>query len=56
MVTPKKHHVSFVAEEKVSKPVRVKFERSDGTKANFPAHREEKGRVRVDFMAKNKKK
>jgi hypothetical protein len=56
MAQPKKHHVSFVAEEKVSKPIRVKFERSDGTEANFPAHKKEKERVRVDFMAKNKKK
>ena len=56
MAKPKKHHVSFVAEEKVSKPVRVNFERSDGTKANFRAHKKEKERVVVDFMARNKRK
>jgi len=48
--------VSLVADEKVSKPVRVKFKRGDGTKADFPAHKKEKESVRVDFKARNKKK
>jgi hypothetical protein len=29
---------------------------ADETKADFPAHNKEKERVRVDFMARNKKR
>jgi hypothetical protein len=56
MSEPKRHHVRFKAEEKVSKPVRVSFEREDGTKVTFPAHKKVTEKVLVDFMAKNKKK
>ena len=56
MAKGKKHHVKFDAEKAVSKPVRVKFERKDGTAANFPAHKKVKEKIEVDFMAKNKKK
>ena len=56
MTKPSRHHVKFKAEKKVSEPVRVKFERKDGTEANFPAHKKVKEKVEVDFMAKNKKK
>jgi hypothetical protein len=56
MSTPKRHHVKFEAEEKVSKPVRVSFEREDGSKVTFPAHKKVTEKVLVDFMAKNKKK
>ena len=56
MATPKRHHVRFNAEKKVSEPVKVKFVRGDGTTANFPAHQKVKEPVKVDFMAKNKKK
>jgi hypothetical protein len=56
MSTPKRHHVKFEAEEMVSKPVRVSFEREDGTKVTFPAHKKVTEKVLVDFMAKKKKK
>ena len=56
MATPKRHHVSFNAEKKVSEPVKVKFVRGDGTTANFPAHQKVKETVKVDFMAMSKKK
>ena len=56
MSKPRKHHVKFEAEERVSKPVRVSFEREDGTKVTFPAHKKVTEKVLVDFMAKNKKK
>jgi hypothetical protein len=56
MSAPKRHHVKFNAEIKVSEPVKVKFVRGDGTKANFPAHQKVKETVKVDFMAKDKKK
>jgi hypothetical protein len=55
MSEPKRHHVRFKAEEKVSKPVRVSFEREDGTKVTFPAHKKVTEKVLVDFMAKNKR-
>lgn len=55
MATPKRHHVKFEANVKVSEPVRVSFERKDGTKVTFPAHQKVTEKVLVDFMAKNKK-
>ncbi len=56
MSTPKRHHVSFKAEKKVSEPVEVEFVRKDGTRVDFPAHQKVKETVKVDFMAKNKSK
>lgn len=56
MATPKRHHVRFKAEKQVSESVRVKFARKDGSTANFPAHEKVKNTVKVDFMARNKKK
>lgn len=52
----KRHHVKFRAEKDVSAPVRVGFERADGTRVTFPAHEKVKEKVLVHFMAKNKKK
>jgi hypothetical protein len=52
----KRHHVKFEAKKDVSEPVRVSFERADGTKVTFPAHQKVKEKVLVDFMAKNEKK
>ncbi len=56
MSASKRHHVRFEAEKKVSKEVEVKFARRDGSKVDFPAHQKVKETVKVDFMAKNKKK
>ena len=56
MSKPKKHHVNFEADKKVSVPVNVDFQRKDGTNVDFPAHKEVTKKVEVDFMAKNKKK
>jgi hypothetical protein len=56
MAKPKRHHVKFVAEETVSEPVQVKFQRKDGTKVSFPGHKDVKEEVEVDFMARSKKK
>lgn len=56
MATPKRHHVKFEAEKKVSESVEVEFVRRDGTRADFPAHQKVKKTVDVDFMARNKKK
>jgi len=56
MSAPKRHHVRFKAERKVSEAVEVKFVRKDGTKADFPAHQKIAKAVKIDFMAKNKRK
>jgi hypothetical protein len=56
MATPRRHHVKFEVEKKVSEPVEVKFVRKDGTRVDFPAHEKVKETVKVDFMAKNKRK
>lgn len=56
MATSKRHHVRFKAEKKVSQPVEVEFVRGDGTRVGFPAHQKITKAVKVDFMAKNKKK
>lgn len=48
----RKHHVSFVAEKKVSVPTKVSFRTEDGTKVAFKAHKTVKKPVRVSFDAK----
>ena len=50
----KKHHVKFIAHEKVKEPVIVDFFERNGTEIKFPAHKKIKEEVLVDFMAKNK--
>jgi hypothetical protein len=49
MTKAKRHHVKFATEEKVSKPVKLSFEREDGTKVTFPAHKKVTEKVLVDF-------
>ena len=56
MATPKRHHVRFQAEKKVPEAVQVQFVRKDGTTADFPAHQNVNKTIKVDFMARNKKK
>ena len=56
MATAKRHHVRFRAEKKVSEPVEVEFVRKDGTRVDFPAHEKVTKTMKVDFMAKNKRK
>jgi len=56
MSAPKRHHVRFEAEKKVSEHVDVKFVRRDGTPMDFPAHEKVTKTLKVDFMARNKKK
>lgn len=52
----KKHHVHFVAEKEVKKPVTVDFKRKDGKEIKFPAQKKVLEEVKINFMAKNKKK
>jgi hypothetical protein len=50
-----KHHVKFIAHEKVKEPVVVSFKTRDGEKVKFAAHEKVLEKVPVNFMAKNKK-
>lgn len=55
----KKHHkakVSFIAEKKVSKPVRVEFYTKEGKKVSFKGHKRVTRPVRVEFYAQKAKK
>lgn len=56
MAASRRHHIKFKAEKDVNEKVQVRFVRSDGSKASFPAHETVKKTVNVDFMAKNKGK
>lgn len=49
----KEHRVSFIAEKKVSKPIKVDFQTKSG-EVKFKAHKTVKAPVRVSFKAKNK--
>jgi len=50
----KKHHVSFVAHEKVKEPVFVDFKTKSGQEVKFKAHEKVLEKVKVNFVAKNK--
>jgi hypothetical protein len=50
----KKHHVHFEATKTVKEPVVIDFRTSDGKEVTFNAHKPEKEKVKVDFMARNK--
>lgn len=49
-----KHHVKFMAKEKVKEPVTVSFMTKDGEPVRFNAHKKVEEEVEVDFMARNK--
>jgi len=49
----KKHTVEFKAKKPVSVPVRVRFQKDDGTQVSFPAHKTVTKKVRVKFRAKD---
>lgn len=50
----KKHHVHFIAKEKVKELVVVDFRTKTGQEVRFPAHKKVLEEVKIDFMAKNK--
>ena len=52
----RREKVSFVADKKVSKPVRVEFYTKDGERVAFKAHKKVIKPVRVEFYAKKEKK
>ena len=48
----RREKVSFVAEKKVSKPVKVEFYTKDGKKVIFKGHERVKKPVKIEFYAK----
>ncbi|MBI5005474.1 MAG: hypothetical protein HZC03_02640 [Candidatus Lloydbacteria bacterium] len=56
MSKQRREKISFVADRKVSKPVKVEFYTKDGEKVAFKAERQVTKPVRVEFYAKKDKK
>jgi hypothetical protein len=54
MSTKRREKVSFTAERKVPKPVKVEFYTKNGEKVAFKAKREVVKPVKVEFYAKKK--
>lgn len=48
--------VEFIADKKVSKPVKVEFYTKDGEKVSFRGHKDVTKPVKVEFYAKREKK
>lgn len=56
MPKPKRQKVSFIAQKKASKPVRVEFFTKTGQKVSFRGHKKITKPIKVEFYAKRKKK
>lgn len=56
MSKQRREKIEFVAEKKVSKPVRVEFYTKSGEKVSFKGHREGIKPVKIEFYAKKDKK
>jgi hypothetical protein len=56
MSKQRREKVSFVAEKKVPKPVRVEFYTKSGERVSFKGHKEITKPVKVEFYAKKDKK
>ncbi len=54
-MSKRREKISFIAERKVSKPVRVEFRTKEGGKVAFKAHERISKPVKVEFYAKKKK-
>ncbi len=52
----RREKISFVADKKVSKPVKVAFYTKEGEKISFKGHKEVTRPVRVEFYARKSKK
>lgn len=52
----RREKISFTADKKVSKPVKVEFYTKDGEKVAFKADKQVTKPVRVEFYAKKDKK
>ena len=51
-MSKRREKISFVAEKKVTKPVKVEFYTKDGKKVKFKGHEEVKKPVKIEFYAK----
>ncbi len=56
MSKQRREKVSFKAQKKVSKPVKVEFYTKTGEKVSFKGHIQVKKPVKVEFYAKKEKK
>jgi hypothetical protein len=56
MSKERKQKVSFIAEKKVPKPVKVEFYTNDGKRVSFQGHKQVKKPVKVEFYVKKEKK
>lgn len=56
MAKPRREKISFIAEKKVSKPVKVEFYNKEGEKVSFKGHKQVTKPVKVEFYAKREKK
>ena len=56
MSKQRREKVSFTAQKKVSKPVKVEFYTSDGVKVSFRGHKQVKKPVKVEFYVQQEKK
>lgn len=56
MARQRREKISFTAEKKVSKPVKVEFYTKEGERISFKGHQKVKKPVRVEFYAKRNKK
>jgi len=54
-MSKRREKISFIAEQKVSKPVSVEFRTKEGEKIAFKAHEKVSKPVKVEFYAKKKK-
>lgn len=56
MSKQRRERISFVADRKVSKPVKVEFYTKEGEKVSFKGHQKVTKPVKVEFYAKKDKK
>ena len=56
LMSERRRKIEFVAEKKVSKPVKVEFFTKDGEKVSFKGHQDVKKPVKIEFYAKRNKK
>jgi len=56
MSKQRREKISFVADQKVSKPVKVEFYTKEGEKVSFKGHQKVTKPVKVEFYAKKDKK
>lgn len=56
MSKQRREKISFTADKKVSKPVKVEFYNKEGEKVAFKAHKQVTKPVRVEFYVKRDKK